>query len=714
MAEKYKWKYASIGGVVRVSIQSGKDIANLDQLDQKLWTVLSCPAAGLEFNKKTLALLDSDHDGKIRAAEVIAAAKWITSVVKDADILLKGSDELALDQINTEIPEGQALYNSAKQILKNLGLEKDSISLADASNSVAIFANTKLNGDGIITEASVEDALQQKAIATCVATVGSAMDRSGKPGVDAALVEKFYAALADYSAWKAQATTEAATIFPYGDNTAAAYETFCALNEKVADYFVRCSLIGFDAATAAAVDLSVEKISAIRDLNLASCPEQIAQCPLAHPAADGLLVMNAINPAWAALFAKFKTLVVDKVFPDAKSLDKAQWDQLAASFGPYAAWCSSKKGAEVEGLGEQVVAELLKENCKDALLQVIADDLALKEESESIDNVNKLLHLNRYFYSFLNNYVTLKDFYNPTVRAVFEIGKLYVDQRCCELCIKVEDMGKHGDMANQSGIFLIYCTCTSKVKNATMNIVAALTNGKDGGVKVGTNAVFYDRDGQDWDAVVTKVVENPISVKQAFWGPYRRFWNFCTEKINKLVASKDGKFMNEATAKVDASTNDDTLKATMQEKPKSFDIAKFAGIFAAIGMAVGFVASAVSSIISGILSVSPAWKLLLGLVGLILIISGPSCFLAWVKIRKRNLGPVLNANGWAINSVVLVNQLFGKSLTSVAKYPVVRGGDPYKKQGSPAWVKCLLALILLAAAAYVALYFTGKLCWIGL
>lgn len=708
-SNEYKWKYSSIGGVVRVNITSGKDIASLGQLDQKLWTVLSCPATGLEFNQKTLSLLDSDNDGKIRAAEVIAASKWITSVLKNPDLLLKGDDVLPLDAINTENPEGAALYKSAKQILANLGkADADSISLADTSDSVAIFAGTTLNGDGIITEASVTDPAQQKAIASCVATVGSATDRSGKPGVDAALLDQFYAALADYSEWKGQAAANEASIFPYGADTAAAYAAYCALKDKVADYFVRCSLIGFDPATAPAVDLSVEKISAIRDLNLSSCPEQIAECPLARPAAEGLLKLDAINPAWAAAFAGFKALVIDKVYPGAKTVDQTQWNAIGESFGAYAAWCTAKKGAAVEGLGDETVAELLKDNCKDALLEVIAADLALKAESESIDLVNKLLHLYKYLYSFLNNYVTMRDFYNPNVRAVFEIGKLYVDQRCCNLCFKVEDMGKHADMASQSGMFLIYCTCTSKVKNATMNIVAALTDGKDGGIRVGTNAIFYDRDGQDWDAVVTKVVDNPISVKQAFWAPYRKFAAFIGEKVNKMVADKDGKLLAEAQQKVDTASAD-----SIKDKPAPFDIAKFAGIFAAIGMALGFIGQALASLAKGVHSM-PLWQTLLGVCAIILLISGPSCFIAWTKIRKRNIGPVLNANGWAINSVVLVNQLFGKTLTSVAKYPVVRNADPFAKRGMPVWTRWVLGLIIFAAAAFVGMYFADVLWWIGL
>lgn len=167
----YNWTFCKIGGVTRVKITSGKDIAHLDELDQKLWTVLSCPVAGLEFDEKTLALMDTNNDGKIRVNEVKAAAKWLTSVVKDPDLILKQEDTFKLSDFNQDDPEGKKLYDSSKQILSNLECDKDEITLAQASDSIAIFAKTALNGDGIVTEQSTKDEALKDVIASAIATV---------------------------------------------------------------------------------------------------------------------------------------------------------------------------------------------------------------------------------------------------------------------------------------------------------------------------------------------------------------------------------------------------------------------------------------------------------------------------------------------------------------------------------------------------------------
>ena len=107
--DKYNWTFTSVGGTVRVKITSGADIAHLGELDRKLWTVLSCPAKNLEFDQKTLELIDADHDGNIRVDEVIATAEWLTGILKDPDLLLTRGTEIPFSAFNEENPEGAKL-----------------------------------------------------------------------------------------------------------------------------------------------------------------------------------------------------------------------------------------------------------------------------------------------------------------------------------------------------------------------------------------------------------------------------------------------------------------------------------------------------------------------------------------------------------------------------------------------------------------------------
>ena len=147
---------------------------------------------------------------------------------------------------------------------------------------------------------------------------------------------------------------------------------------------------------------------------------------------------------------------------------------------------------------------------------------------------------------------------------------------------------------------------------------------------------------------------------------------------------------SEATAKVQENAGKTPTEGE-KPKPQAFDIAKFAGIFAAIGMAVGYIGAFFTSVIGGFAELK-WWQDILAVLGIVLVISGPSMFLAWTKLRKRNLAPVLNANGWAINAEVMVSVMFGATLTQQAQFPMLQLVDPTIKKGLAPWKKWLISV----------------------
>ena len=705
---KHAWNYDNVGGSTRVKITTGADIAHLGELDPKKWTVLSCPSTGLEIDEKSLKYIDTDKDGRIRVNDIVITAQWMTSAIKNADLLLKGADSIDIEQFNQEDANGKRLYNSAKQILANLGKEGEMISLAETKDSTAIFAKTAFNGDGVITEYSTSDLDEKAAIAAAVASFGGVADRCGEKGVDAALIEKFYQALTDYTAW-VDATVEA----PYGADTDKAIEAYNALDAKVKDYFVRAKLVSFSPESAAKLDVQTALIEAISADNLTGKTDDIAAYPIARITGKAELPIDAtINPAWAG---KFSTLM-GIVKPTGKVISEADWAAIGAAFAAYNAWKGAKKGAEVEALGLDAIKKFLADDKKQALLDLVAQDVALKEAAEGIDMVDKFLHIYRDFYHLLRNFVTFQDFYDKDkdVRAVFQCGRLLIDQRECRMCMNVVDMGKHNTMAAASGMYLVYCDCVTPTKPAKKTIVAAVTVGEIGDLAVGKNAIFYDNDGVVWDAVITKIIDNPISVGQAFWSPYRRLATTIENLINKSAADKDAAMMKDLNAKVNsvpttapAAGADGKNAAPAQP----FDIGKFAGIFAAFGMALGMIGTALASLFKGIFALT-WWQLIAAFVGILLVISGPAMVMAWMKLRRRNIAPLLNANGWAINAASKISIPFGETLTDVAKFPKLKLKDPYAKKGLPTWKKWLISLSALIVVV-VGLWLGNILKWVG-
>src|SRR3569833_3206935 len=198
----HTWTFFRVGGFDQVRLESGADLAALGELDQKLWTALACPTKGLEFDARTLALIDSDNDGRIRAPDIIAAARWATANLKNPDDLLRGAPTLPLAAINSEGDEGRQIIVSAKNILATLG----------------------------------------------------------KPDADEVTLDRFFQALHAYADWWAAGETQPG-VLPLGEHTAAAYAALAALRPRIDDYFARCRLAAYDPRAALALTRKAEEFA---------------------------------------------------------------------------------------------------------------------------------------------------------------------------------------------------------------------------------------------------------------------------------------------------------------------------------------------------------------------------------------------------------------------------------------------------------------------
>lgn len=708
----HRWSFSTVGGIKRVNLEKGSDLQHLAELDQKLWTALSCPVNGLEMDTRTLQLIDTNSDGKIRVPEVLAAVKWTCEALTDPGDLLKQAAELPLSAINQETEIGQKLHASAKTILKYVGKKEATVLLPeDTVDSVRIFQNTKFNGDGIITAASCEGNEALSAVfPEIVSVVGSVTDRSGKPGINRVLLDGFYAALNDRLAWLDAGKAEG--VLPLGEQTPAAWALYTELSPKIADYFMRCKLAAYDEETTKPLNLNPARLEPLNQESLVTHAAEIAAYPLAKVQASGVLPLTeGYNPAWEKSIQQLQQLLVQPLLGKKTVLSEKDWQLMAQKLQSYGDWIASEKGHLLSSLSADRLQALLQGDERQALEALLAKDEAQQSAAEDIMQVDQLVRFHRDLFRLLKNFVTFYDFYDPdTERAIFQSGTLYIDQRSLNLCVRVNDMARHNLLAGMSGIYLIYCQCRSRHSAEVITIAAALTNGDVDNLVVGRNALFYDNAGRDWDATIIKIIENPISIRQAFWTPYRRVAGLIEKQINKFAAEQDKK------AEADAAKTIDETKLTAPEAaaapPVPFDIGKFVGIFAAISLALGAIGTALAAVVGGFLGLE-WWKMPLAIAGLLLVISGPSMILAYLKLRKRNLAPLLDANGWAINARAAINIRFGRTLTLLATLPAgasVSLIDPFAANRRP-YLKYVLFISLLAGVAVYSLWRMGALRW---
>jgi hypothetical protein len=433
----------------------------------------------------------------------------------------------------------------------------------------------------------------------------------------------------------------------------------------VDDYFARCRLAAYDARALAAVNRKEEEYLAVGAKEMTVAARELGEFPLARIEANKpLSLTEGINPAWAdAIDALRKHAVVPMFGREQTQLTFNDWLAITARLAPYQTWMAAKPATTVEKLGCGRIRAILGSSARDDLARLIAQDLALEIQATAVAQVEKLIRYYRDLNRLLNNFVNFSDFYSQDQPAIFQAGTLYLDGRACGLCVRVDDPAKHAVLAGLAKTFLAYCDC-SRPGGERMTIAVAFTDGDADNLMVGRNGVFYDQKGRDWDATITRVIENPISIRQAFWSPYKKLVRLVEEQVAKRAAAAEARADARLSATAGAAA---TLDKAKPPEPKRVDVGTVAALGVAFG-AIGTALAALAGYAAGLLRL-PFWQVCLALTGLLLLISGPSMLVAWLKLRQRNLGPILDACGWAVNGRVKINVSFGRSLTSVAQLP---------------------------------------------
>ena len=701
MTPLHRWNFFRAGGFDQVQIDSGADMLALKELDQKLWVALSCPTRGIEFDNKTLDLIDHDADARVHANEVLSAIAWAGGLLRNSDLLVKGSDSVALADIDDSSEEGQQVLASAHYILKCLGKsDVAEISLADMTDIEKFVAGLEFNGDGVIHTGQIADTETRETVEDIIRYRGSIPDLSGNAGIDQEISDAFFAEVAAYSDWQASGNADGDIRF-LGENTQAAADAFHAIKDKVNDYFTRCQLATYDARAAVPLSRSAEDYQNIAAQTLSAQNTDIATFPLATVEPDKPLpLISGINPAWKKQVDALREKAIFPLSGKKETLLASEWAELCARFAAFDTWHAAKPACCAEELGEARLREIFGSSHKKTIDDLISQDKAVETEVKAIRSVEKLLHFNRDLFKLVNNFVSFRSFYTGRDKAIFQVGTLYLDGRSCDLCVKVEDIAKHAEFADMSGLYLAYCDCVRSGGTEKMSIAAAFTAGDSDFLMIGRNGIFYDRKGQDWDATIVRILDHSISVRQAFWAPYKKLSKFISEQLQKMAASKaaaaDEKLLKAATESVKP-----VADMSPPSPPKTpFDVGKFAGIFAAIGLALGAIGGILASLVSGLLGLE-LWQIPLAIIGLLLLISGPAMILAWFKLKKRNLGPVLDANGWAINARARINIPFGTSLTKLAYLPAGAHRsltDPFADK-KPVWPYYVVIMGIIAALA---------------
>ncbi|MBE6441909.1 MAG: hypothetical protein E7022_06195 [Desulfovibrio desulfuricans] len=718
-SEKFTWHCQRMGGADQVTLTSMAELRHLRELDPKLWGALSCPADGIEFNKRTLELLDADHDGRIRMPEVLDAVEWFCARVNDSADIAGRPAALPLAAIDDTTDAGKRLRTTARSVLDMLERpDGDSLTQEDVEKAVASAAGQSFNGDGVLPPLPEMDDAVRDFVNAGLAVVGGARDAGGAAGLNRELAAALVTELQAWQAWRAEVDAAPHPV----EGTPEAWTLLEDIRAKVDDYFLRCRLAAFAPQAEAPLNGEERLLAATDKPDIDT--DVLTALPLARILPDAALPLKSgLNPVWSDRVLRFAALVRPLLaVPDV--LSREDWKAVQEALAPYGAALAKRPAvgvyeagafapaadaaAAIDALGADGVRRLLDSGAHQRFQELCDTDLAGAAATEDIAELERLVLYYLHLHRLLMNFVSFYDFYSLRKDVTFRAGTLYMDGRSCQLCLPVEDIKAHNALAAMSGLCLLYCKCTRRVDDGAPSgermIMAALTAGDDDVLMEGRNGVFVDNTGADWDATLVKIVHNPISFRQAIWAPYKRISQFIGEQIAKFAAAKHAETLDAAKGAV---------AAAPKQPAAPFDMGKNVGIFAAVGIALGAIGTAVGSIAQALFSLS-WWQFPLLIAGIFIIISGPSVFLAWLKFRKRTLGPVLEASGWAVNSQLPINLKLGSALTAIAKQPenIERRSviDPFREEEkSHAGLWTLLVILVAALALGGWLWKSGRL-----
>jgi len=696
--------FRNYGGSYQLRIQDAQDLEKIQVLDEVHWAATSIPIDSLNCDHVLTSYVDTDKNGRIRTDEVKAALVWLFRFLANRSRLSEGTDVLYLSDIDTSHPEGQKLRSVAEVILSNLNSpDAEEINLAQVRDIQSIMSNAANNGDGIISVEGTSDSDLAQFITSIMETVGSVSDASGKLGINQEQLNAFIHETESYLAWKTEGEIpkgkDSTEVMPWGTKTPQAYELICNLEEKIEQYFAQCAMVGVDESTAVHMQLRQKELEEIDFTDKSMMEDRIKNAPLAVPNPEGILDFGArINSLYVESLFNLKEKVLKRALgKSVKQLTKKQWDDVKNVFAAYRMWLKNKQGTKVEKLGEERLHTYLNESYRKRVNKLITEDLAVADDLNQIHNLEKLILYQKWLMELVNNFVSFSNLYNPQRRALFEMGTLVIDGRQITFTMRVQDRQAHKKIAEKSYMYLLYVDITGRQEeNSKFEIVAVVTSGTAGRLRIGKRGIFFSIDGKEWDAQIVDIIENPISHWESVKAPFQQFTGFIKKQMDKFTKSRQ--------TKVEASF------AAPSASGMSRDLLLGGGIaIAALGSSFAYITKALSQ-------VKPS-HILITLVGLAVLILMPGMIMGFLKIRKRNMSVLLEALGWAVNVHMRLNNSLGKLFTHTPHLPkdahkerkdVVEqflkefGNTPVRSR----WLSIVVLIILLIALGFILVMIT--------
>ncbi len=646
--------FRRFGGSTQLQIKTFSDLELAIDVPEALWVATACPTTGLSCDRRFLEFVDHDDNKRIRPEELKAAVRWTRRMLRDTSGCDEASEVLHLDRLSEE---GEALRKGAELVLEVLGADKGSISLAQLRDSVPVRRDAGVNGNGILVPAHLADpALASLATRLLEALPG--VEGAGGRGIDAATLTAFREGRARGLARLA----ERPAAFVWGEASPERAAQLLAVAPRLDEYFLQGRLVAGQPNASPLLRLPSERVTgALGDREALS--KAAHALPIAPPNDRGELVWSELvrGPSYEALLALRSEVIEPRLGPS-PTLAESDYRALVAQAERVRAWHDEASHDKVVALGEHLGG--IDEVALDTLASLIETDLARKPYLDALTEVEKLILYQRWLLTFANNFIAMPDLYSTKRNALFEKGRLILGGRLFTLAVHVPDRAAHVALAATNTMCLAYVKLERKGLTEPFDIVVPVTSGDSSGITVGKRGIFYDTENLEYDAVITEVVLQPVSLWEAMTQPFRRVGTVVSTKLqsfgqsgNKALDARLAASPTAAPAPA-APAPAPTVITTAAEPPGG----ALGGTVAAGGVAFAAIGSALAFIVNQLRSIT-LLDLIRAALSIALIVMVPLGVLGWLKLRQRNLAILLEGSTWALNDRLLLTKSLGRLFT---------------------------------------------------
>lgn len=689
-------KFNKFAKAYHLDIAAPADLRDVLALDDSFWAATSAPVSAFHEDAAFLRYIDSDRNGRMRSDEVRAALRWLLDTLADASRVGADADEVLLDAVDKASAAGPGLLVTAAYVNEQAG-RKDApdVRLADVRAAMAELRGKPLNGDGVLVPAAADDdAALKEYVEAAIAATGGSDDISGAKGVNSAQLADFAVALKDFLAWKAQGAPDNAETMPLGADTPAVFNLFARHKDAVDRFFFIADFQRYDPAGA-------EKFL-VSDPASATASGALEAAPLARPLPDGSLPLDGpnVNPLRRDVVAALRDGLFGRVLgrEAPESVAESDWKKVKATLAAYEAYLAAKKGAIVEALPADKLQGWADGPFDAAAKKLQEEDEIVAKRVAAFADLEKLLLFHRRLPRFLNNYVSLTEFYRPDETSLFERGRLLIDGRWFNLAIEVPDAAAHAAVAKNGGLYTMYVLVEPVGGPPSFTVVVPATAGTRGNLAVGKRGVFFDLDGHEYDATITSIIENPISLKEAILSPFQNIAKSVMGKIENLGAAAQAKIEKAGTEAADAVAEGKVPPAPAAPAAAPAAGGGAAGMFMGVSVAVAALGSAFAFIAKSVSAMSGAQRLTALLV-ILAVVLGPIILAGVLKLMRQDMGPIIEGCGWAVNKSMRLTRKLRRQFTLTKAYPEGAEGTPAKRAAVTLGV--LVVLLALAYGAYL-------------